>query len=234
MPMSTDVATDDLDFRLFRGVGKDALLRLGDKSETETIPADTIIVTEGDSLGYLHIVQQGVIELYGQSPRNRTTIALLEPGDCFILTAVVNNAVALMSARSVGRAQVLRVPAGLYRKSLHGNQKLLLNALMEVGREFRGIIRQLRDQKLRSADQRLAGYLMHLSRKQGSENEVLLPVRKQLVASYLGIRSESLSRAFSDLQKIGVSVEGERVRISDPVTLAQFANIDEVIDNPSI
>lgn len=231
MQMTTHMTVGLNEYRLFRGVGKGALRRLEEKSETEIIPRDTIVVTEGDRLDSLYIVQAGVIELYASSPKNRKTIALLKPGDSFILAAVVHNAVALMSARSVGRAQILRVPAGLYRRVLHNDQRLLFNGLMEIAREFRRMVRHLRDQKLRSADQRLAGYLMRLGREQGSEQDMVLPVSKQLIASFLGIRSESLSRAFLDLQPIGVTVEGERVQIADPLALAQFAQIDQDIDN---
>lgn len=72
---------------------------------------------------------------------------------------------------------------------------------------------------------------MRLGREQGNEQEMELPASKQLIAPFLGIRSESLSRALFDLQPIGVTVEGERVRIADPLALTPFAQIDQDIDN---
>ncbi|MCB1504868.1 MAG: helix-turn-helix domain-containing protein [Hyphomicrobiaceae bacterium] len=229
--MPIDLASDVRDVRLFHGVERDTLLRLGAKSEREETFAEAMIVAEGDLLDHLHIIRQGRIELFACSPRSRTTIALLKPGDCFILAAVVHRAVALMSARTLGQSTLLHVHAGVFRSALQSDRRLLLNVSMELGSGFRGMVRNLRDQKLRSADQRLAAYLLRLSLEQDNEYEVVLPVRKQLIASYLGIRSESLSRAFHDLRAIGVSVKAERVRISDPAALAQSANVDQIIDN---
>lgn len=230
--MLSDVGENILNFRLFHDADRETLLRVKDKAVLKTVPGDTIIVAEGDRPGHLHIVREGLIELYACSSKNRTTIALLKPGDCFILSAIVHRAVALMSARSLGSSELLQVPAGLFRKALQSDRKLLLNVSMELGSEFRGLVRHLRDQKLRSADQRLVAYLVRLGIEQGNDHEVVLPLRKHLIASYLGIRSESLSRAFSDLQSLGVSVNGEHVRIADPAALVRFANIDKNIDSP--
>ncbi len=232
--MLADTITNTLDFRLFHDVDRDTLLRVRDKAVTKSVPSDTIVVAEGDRPGHLHFVREGLIELYACSPKSRTTIGLLKPGDCFVLAAVVHRGVALMSARSLGGAALLQVPAGLFRKVLQSDRKLLLNVSIELGNGYRGMVRHLRDQKLRSADQRLVAYLVRLGIEQGNDYEVVLPLRKHLIASYLGIRSESLSRAFAELQSIGVSVNGERVRIADPAVLAQFANINRDIDSPEV
>ena len=230
--MAIDMAVSGSDLRLFRGVGKETLLRFREKAIAETLPRSSIIIREGDRPAYLTIIRQGTIELYASGPDSRTTIALLGGGDCFILAAVLQNAPALMSARTVGMAELVHVPAGLIRRLLRSDKKFLFNVAMELASEFRGMVRHLRDQKLRSADQRLVAYLLRLSAEQASPHEVVLPLPKQLIASLLGIRSESLSRAFSDLQAHGVCVVGERVTIADPDSLARFAEIDAMIDHP--
>ncbi len=231
MHMATDLAMSGSDFRLFHGVGKETLLRLGEKVGTETVLRNTVLVSEGARSGYLYLIRQGTIELYASGPESRTTILLLDEGDCFILAAIVQNVPALMSARTVGTADVVRIPAGVFRKFLRTDRKLLFNVAMELASEFRSMVRHLRDQKLRSADQRLVAYLLRLGAEQESPHEVLLPLPKQLIASFLGIRSESLSRAFSDIQAFGVCVAGDRVTIADPARLARFAEIDTTIDH---
>ena len=92
------------------------------------------------------------------------------------------------------------------------------------------MVRYLRDHKLRTADQRLAAYLVRLLKAHGGAPEVTLPLRKHVIASFLGMKPESLSRAFAGLHALGVSVDGDRITITDPEALERFANIDTKLD----
>lgn len=215
---------------LFSGVCESSLSHLYKSSPIEIVPDDTIIISEGARLRHLHIVRKGVIELFAQAGESRTTISLLGPGECFILAAVVNNAVALMSARTLGRTEVMHIPANLFRKLLKTDQQLFRNVAFSLADNFRSVIRHLRDQKLRSTNQRLAAYLVRLHRKQGARGVVTLPLRKNLLASLLGMQPASLSRAFADLQVLGVTVEQDRISLVKPEELETFACLHRKVD----
>lgn len=223
--LRTDGACD-----LFSGVGADTREHLLARAETEILSHHTLIVSEGDRLDHLHVVRQGVVELSAGSEQCRATIALLEPGDPFILAAVVRDAPALMTARAMGRAEVMRFPAGLFRRRMRQDPALLNNVTDELGRGFRGMVRHLRDQKLRSTDQRLAAYLVRLNLKQGGGGIIRLSLKKHVIASLLGMKPASLSRAFSDLQDFGVRVHGDVIEIANPEVLIRYARMAEPID----
>lgn len=229
--MASDATHDIGNLSLIKGVSAETRHRLMGGSSFEIIPPDTILVSEGDRLDYLHIVLDGVVELSASTSESRAVISLLHAGDSFILSAVVNDAVALMSARSLGRIETVHIPARLFRKCLKRDAKLLHNVSVALGGGFRSMVRHLRDHKLRSADQRLAAYLVRLIRAHGGVCEITLPLRKHVIASFLGMKPESLSRAFSGLQSMGVSVDGERVTVKDPAMLERFANIDRMLDD---
>lgn len=223
---------EECNVRLFSGVCKDLLAKIHSSSPTEIVLDDTVIVSEGQRLRHLHIVRKGVVELFAQAGESRTTISLLGPGDCFILAAVATNAVALMSARSIGQSEVMHVPANIFRKHLKSNPQLLRNTMLCASASFRGMVRHLRDQKLRSTNQRLAAYLVRLHRQQNSTGTVMLPLRKNMIASLLGMQPASLSRAFADLQVLGVAVKQDRVILSKPDELETFACLQRRVDEP--
>ncbi len=215
---------------LFKGVSADTRHKLLSSSTSEIVRPDTVIVSEGDHLNHLHFVLDGVVELSASTSESRTVISLLLAGDCFILSAVVKDAVALMSARSLGQVELVHVPAVLFRRCMRRDPKLLHNVSVALGGGYRNMVRYLRDHKLRSAEQRLAAYLVRLIKAHGGAFEITLPLRKHVIASFLGMKPESLSRAFAGLQALGVSVDGDRVSVNDPMALERFANIDRRLD----
>lgn len=229
--MASNATHDIGNLRLLKGVNAETRHRLMGGSSFEIVSPDTFLVSEGERLDHLHIVLEGVVELSASTSESRTVISLLYAGDSFILSAVVNDAVALMSARSLGRAEVLHIPARLFRKCLKQDAKLLHNVSIVLGGGFRSMVRHLRDHKLRSADQRLAAYLVRQIRMHGGVCEITLPLRKHVIASFLGMKPESLSRAFAGLHALGVSVDGDRVTVKDPAMLERFANIDRKLDD---
>lgn len=207
-----------------------SLERLNKASATEIVLEDTLIVSEGERPRYLHVVCSGAVELFARAGDSRATIDLLGPGECFILAAVVSNAAALTSARALGRVELLHIPAGLFRSLSETDHELSLNVTTALASSFRGMVRNLRDQKLRSTNQRLAAYLVRLCREQRSEHEVVLPLRKSMIASLLGMRPASLSRAFAELKILGVTVEHDRVLLTSPETLESFACLNRRVD----
>ncbi|MCB1521599.1 MAG: helix-turn-helix domain-containing protein [Hyphomicrobiaceae bacterium] len=223
------LAADDIE--LLAGVTSDTRKRLLARAELEIVASGTLIVEEGDQLQKLHIIRKGVVELSANVAGNRATIALLGHGDSFILAAVVTNGPALMTARPMGNAEIVHIPAELFRRCMRRDPGLLINASHELGRGFRRMVRHLRDQKLRSTNQRLAAYLVRLHREQNEDGLVHLTLRKHVVASLLGMQPASLSRAFAELQDLGVKVKGDVVRIADPEVLQRYAGMASEIDD---
>jgi len=53
-----------------------------------------------------------------------------------------------------------------------------------------------------------------------------------MIASLLGMQPASLSRAFADLQVLGVAVKQDRVILSKPDELETFACLQRRVDEP--
>jgi CRP/FNR family transcriptional activator FtrB len=96
---------------------------------------------------------------------------------------------------------------------------------------YRGLVRALKNQKLRGGAERLANYLITQRHRQGGEPTFTLPHEKRVLASLLGMTPENLSRAFATLADYGVQVAGPQVTIARPVVLERLAKPTPLIDN---
>jgi CRP/FNR family transcriptional regulator len=79
----------------------------------------------------------------------------------------------------------------------------------------------------RTAEQRLAGFLLNLSKRMKqrgySASEFHLRMTREEMGSYLGMKLETVSRMFSKFQRDGiVDTHGKEVRIVDLARLAQI------------
>jgi CRP/FNR family transcriptional activator FtrB len=131
-----------------------------------------------------------------------------------------------MTVRVSHDARLLVLPAETFRAHLATETDLALAAARLLAGYWRRLVQQIKDLKLRSGPQRLAGYLLGLAAGAPGPVVVELPGDRKLVAARLGMTPESLSRAFLALRAVGVGGAGRRVRLEDPDRLRAFAQDD--------
>lgn len=197
----------------------------------QRFPAGTTLLMEGDDVDFLYIVLDGTVELSGTWNDKETILALLGPLSTFILAAVVLDTSALMTATTRERSDVLMISGETLRREMREDAGFGFAVSEELAGCYRGLVRSIKNQKLRGGIERLANYLITLRVRQGDAETVTLPHEKRVLASLLGMTPENLSRAFANLADYGVSVNGPAVTITRPVVLARLAKPDLLIDN---
>jgi CRP-like cAMP-binding protein len=120
-------------------------------------------------------------------------------------------------------AQVQLIEEGATADFLH----VVMEGSVELFATWQG-----HETKLRTARERLAAYILRQVRSRGNGAGFTLPVEKRLLASYLGVTPESLSRLMKSLQDCGVHIEGQRITLTDPALLAEVAKPDALLDGP--
>ena len=221
---------------LFARAAGPALDRLLRGATVERFPKGALLFAQGQAPGFLHVLLEGNVELIGVGEGGReATIEILEPVDVFIPAAVLTAAPYLMSARAIEPARVLLLPAAALRREIARDPRLALAALAAMSRQFRGMVRQVKDLKLRTASQRLGCYLLTLAERQGVVGAdggavVVLPHDKKLIAGRLGMTPESLSRAFAQLRCHGVAPHASRIELADLAALRAACRTDPLID----
>jgi CRP/FNR family transcriptional regulator, transcriptional activator FtrB len=206
------------------------LARLDAISEVITAEPQTELCRQGDTPAVLHFLLRGQIALSGTAPDGtRALMEVLHPVASFILAAVLTELPYLMTATTITQARILTVRAPALRALARTEQAIALALLGTVARDFRAMVRQVRDLKLRTATQRLGCYLLALVADANATSAHLrLPFDKALLAGRLGCRQDSLSRAFAALREFGVETHGAMVILHDVPRLRQYAMPDEI------
>jgi CRP/FNR family transcriptional activator FtrB len=211
-------ASDDL----FRDVLGGAFL--------QRFPAGATLLSEGDPVDFLYVLLDGSVELEGGWNDKTTTLAVLRPVSTFILAAVVLDAEGLMGAMTLESSQVLMVSGEALRRAMQRDARFCFTVAQELAGCYRGVVRALKNQKLRGGMERLANYLISQQAREGGPETFTLPHEKRVLASLLGMTPENLSRAFAALADYGVAVNGPAVSITRPVVLHRLAKPDPLID----
>lgn len=216
---------------IFSGVSDETFKAVTALSYLQRFPAGATLLYEGDPVDFLYVLLGGQVELQGAWNDKETTLAILRPVSTFILAAVVLDADALMAARTLDRCEILMIAGNAIRAGMENDPLFGVAVARELSGCYCGLVRTLKNQKLRAGVERLANYLVTLHAKTDAGEMVRLPHEKRVLASLLGMTPENLSRAFVTLQPYGVIVSGADVRLTKLKDLVRLAKPDPSIDN---
>lgn len=226
-----------LDLPLFAGLSAAAQTSLLSQSFVQTQPAEAELFEQGQMAQFLHVILQGRVALVGEAPameasapaERQAIIEIFEPGEAIILAAVLLDMPYLMSARIMAPARIAFVPAPLVREFIDREAAFGKATSHMLARHWRLLSRQLKDQKLRSGGQRLAGYLLSFSKGATSGSSTFdLPIDRRSLASWLGMTAENLSRSLAQLKLHGVEISGRHAHIADLAKLRAFSAEDDL------
>ncbi len=205
----------------------DAVLRerILSGSFLQVFPPQLELFEAGQRADFLHVLVDGLAELYSSVGERDTTMQIIEPVSSFILAAVVTDLPYLMSARTLESSRILLVPAALMREVVRNDTALMEATMRDLAIGYRDLVQALTDMKLRLSTERLARYVLQQHGLQGSSKVMRLPAEKKVLASLLGMTPENLSRAFGQLAMHGMSVRGTAIEISDHAALETIARL---------
>ncbi|MBK6298704.1 MAG: cyclic nucleotide-binding domain-containing protein [Sphingomonadales bacterium] len=123
-------------------------------------PPQLTLFEQGQRADFLHVLVDGLVELYAHGAGRDTTMRILEPVYSFILAAAVTDMPYLMSARTLASSRILLVPAALVREIIKQDTALMQATMRELALGYRDLVRALADIKLRQSTERLGNYLL--------------------------------------------------------------------------
>jgi CRP/FNR family transcriptional activator FtrB len=191
-----------------------------------------VLFEQGELPNFQIVVLSGSVQLFGRSIQGREVLVeVVRAPDMIIPAAVVSGAPYLMQARVPESSRLLLIPAALFRDTLLQDPLLAHAVIGSLAQQFRRMVRQVKNLKLRSSVQRVGCYLLTLSKRQDTPGQAVLPYEKNLIASELGITRESFSRALASLEQAGIQVAGQTITIADAARLAAACQPDPLIDD---
>jgi CRP-like cAMP-binding protein len=171
------------------------------------------------------ILVSGQMSFFRTAPDGTVTVVdVVPPSGHTGLQAVLTQMPVLTGVEAVAPSQAILVDGAGMRALLQEEPSLASALLMAEAMEFRALVLQVCDLKLRTTAQRLGYYLLELAPdKTGQSATLRLPFDKRLLAARLGCRQENLSRAFATLREQGVETRGARVVLHDIPRLRDYA-----------
>lgn len=198
----------------------------------QNFPAGVDLAHQGGPADFLHVVVEGAVELFAEWGGQTCTMTVVQPVGTFILAACIKDAPYLMSARTLQKSRVILIPASDLRAVFRRDPEFAVSVINELAGCYRAVVRHAKGLKLRNSRERVAAYIVKLLRRVAPELSFTLMLEKRVVASYLGMTPENLSRTLRALEKDGVTVRGNRVTVTDYARLVAVAGPDPLLDGP--
>lgn len=218
--------------QLFQDMAEDSFEELIRGAYVQDFPPQVDLIMEGDRCDFLHIIIDGGVELYSNWNDHETALTILRSGATFILAAAIRDAPNLMSGRTLEKSRIIMLPAEDVRAIFQKDHEFARAVVMELAHCYRGVVKSVKNLKLRSSIERLANYLLKWQKKTGGGSTFKLDIEKRRLASILGMTPENLSRAIKTLRPYGVKIEGNRVEITNQDDLKNLAKPTSLIDDP--
>lgn len=217
---------------LFAEMSLENLERLLDAALLQQFPAGVVLIHEGDQADFLHVLIDGLAEIYTEQDGGEWGISLVNPVSTFILAAIVSDQPYLNSARTLVESRVLLIPAKRAREIFDQDVAFARMVAKELALAYRGSVKKLKGYMARSSVERLANWILAEAQKD-IEGNVVIPFDRGTLASHIGTTRENLSRSLAYLTEYGVRIRGREIVMDDKEQLAVFARPQRLIDDPT-
>jgi CRP/FNR family transcriptional regulator, transcriptional activator FtrB len=218
---------------LFSEMNEECLASLLDAALLQQFPHGVILIHEGDHADFLHVVVEGLVEIFTEQNGVEWGISLINPVSTFILAAVVSDQPYLNSARTLADSRILLIPAQRVRDMFDRDVAFARIVARELASAYRSSIKKLKGYMSRSSVERLANWILAEAHKEAASANIVIPFDRGTLASHIGTTRENLSRSLALLTEHGVRIRGREIIIDSKEQLEAFARPQRFIDDPA-
>ena len=188
-------------------------------------PQGTTVFAQDDPADAIFVVIEGWVKLYRIAQSGaEAVVGVFTKRHSFGEAAALRGGRYPVYAETVTDTLLLRIDARDLLDLLRSQPEVSIAMLTATFAHLHGLIAQIEQLKARTAPQRVAEFLLDLTKCKVGPCSVMLPYDKVLIAGRLGMKPESLSRAFSRLREHGVKIKRNAAQISDVETLRAYAD----------
>ncbi len=206
---------------LFKGLPAEHMADLKQITIEKAYSRGETIFMDGEACDGFYVVLVGKVKVSKLSAEGKEQILhIFGPGEPFGEVPVFAGKPFPANAQALSKSVLAFFPKNRFIALVNANPSLALNMLAVLSTRLRQFTVQVENLSLKEVPERLATYLLFLSREQESPDEVILPISKGHLASLLGTIPETLSRIFAKMSSDDlIKVEGKKIALCDPAEL---------------
>lgn len=226
---ATGLRQADLDIirasTLFHGLAEPVLQSLLSGASVTTAGRGEVLFLQGEPADAFFVVLEGWIKVYRvTSGGDEAVVGIFTDGQNFAEAAAFIDGTYPASGEAVTESRIVRIPARHLKTKIGENPEIGLAMLASTSRHLHLLVRQIEQLKAHTGAQRVAEFLSSLTRIDSGPCMLALPYDKMLIAARLGMKPESLSRAFQRLKSQGVSIRNNVALIDNIERLRDFVD----------
>ncbi len=210
---------------LFAQLDDEQLARVSRNAVRKTLDTGEFLFDQGDTADRFYYVVSGQIKLFRATPTgSEKIIEVITPGSTFAEAMMfLDRPLYPVGAQALTPAEVISVNSANFSAMLKESVDTCFLLLGDMSQRLRGLLREIDELSQYSAISRVAAYLLQSAPKES--NGFDLPVPKQVLASRLSVKPETLSRIMKQLvQNEIIRVNGSRIEIIDRSNLKKTAD----------
>ncbi len=224
----SDILTYIKNLPLFAKLPTENIKKFSDAARIAQYKKGKILFVEDEKARFFYIILNGWVRLFHTTKDGEEiNLAILTSGNAIGESALFDQGRYSSSAQIAENAQMLCFPLGILEEQLRTNQQMAFNMLRTMTQYQRRHALQMELYHLYSAPQRIGCFLLGLCppREQVDGVKIDLPFDKSLIASPLGMKGATFSRALNILrQQTNIHIQGTRVTVDSIKRLLDFVN----------
>ncbi|ADZ69019.1 Crp/Fnr family transcriptional regulator [Polymorphum gilvum] len=196
-------------------------------ARTRSFDRGATIFLQGERANAIYIVADGWVKLFRIAPNGtEAVVGVFTKGSSFGEAVAFRHDVYPVSAEAVTDCTLIRIEADAILRMITERPEIAVSILSATFVHLHNLVAQVQQLKAQTGAQRVAEFLLELCDCDSGTCTVVLPYDKALIAGRLGLKPESLSRAFAKLRDYGVTIRQYHAEISDINRLRDYAEED--------
>ncbi len=188
-------------FKIFKRLGDKACLELAEKSLYTQIKRGQRIIERADVPEGFYGIIEGQVKLYLLSCNgHERIIRIVGQGECFGADIMFDESPSPLYAEAMNGCKLAFFPRLAIMQTMLSRPSVSIHMIRAMSRQIQELTQDLENCCTRTAQQRIAHYLIKSTGDDLSQAEITLPVSKSVVASTLNLSPETLSRELHELQ----------------------------------
>jgi CRP-like cAMP-binding protein len=209
------------DLPLFSMLDEAILGRLTLEAKVESYSDGAVIFRQGDPVAAVVVILRGYVKILRiASCGDETLIGVRTNGETVGEPPTGANESYRVSAEAVGPTTVVKFPAPRFTRMMKESLALFAAMVQDGKDKIASLTTEIESLKAQNADQRLANFILSLCPPGVEQCRFRLPYDKRLIAQQLGVKQETLSRAFAKLRDYGVRTETRDILVESVSRLA--------------